>query len=172
MGDALVMLTVPEEAIPWQFIRERDAEGREVRVIDSYRDNEDPSAPRVKPRQMLDEHPKAYWQMNIPVSAVWRPPFGPPDWKDAKPDDWWGDDVRRQAHCDAVRQSLEDFINGTLARFPGMVCGGNHFVFASARAEIVECEPIPDHVFEEAHRRFTEKFRRKRKPRPTKEDSE
>ena len=97
--------------------------------------------------------------MQVPATAVWEPPWGATSTRNNKVEEpWWKDKAKWKAHCEAVRKSLEDFINDVLDRFSGMVRGGDHFVFDEARAKVVKCEPISDEVFAEVRRRWDAQF--------------
>lgn len=146
MSDELVMFTSPREGVTLRNMYEW-RKGGEICVADLHKSPENPHG-LVPLEQAIREHPDAYFQLNVPVSALWEPPSDP------ERGEWWKDEAKWRAYCDAVRDSLEEFINRALESFSGMVRAGCHFVFDEARAKVTKCEPIPHEVFEEMHRQL------------------
>ena len=146
MSDEFFAFTRAREGVTLRNMYEW-RKGGEVCVADLYRSPENTHG--LAPlEQAIREHPDAYFHLDVPVSALGEPP---PD-ADTDEGEWWEDEDKWRAYCDAVRDSLEEFINRALESFSGMVRAGCYFVFAEARAKVTECEPIPDEVFEEMHR--------------------
>ena len=76
-------------------------------------------------------------RLDVPASAVWEPPPEPRDFH------WHEDPERWSAHREAVRRSLEDFLNEKLGELRRRLRTG-HFVLGDVRIEVVQCDPVPD----------------------------
>jgi hypothetical protein len=72
--------------------------------------------------------------------ATWKPPVEP--WREHGTD-WHKDKKLLKAHTEAVRKSLEDFLNGKLAELDFMLRTG-WFVLGKTRVRVVECEPVSE----------------------------
>jgi hypothetical protein len=113
MGDALVVMTVPEEA--WMI-------------------------PMGEKRTPEDRHRRRTISLAIEAGDVWEPPPEPTEQYGFK---WYEHPEVRQAHREAVRQSLEEFLNEHLARLYHMLRTG-WWVLGKVRVRVVECRPVPE----------------------------
>jgi hypothetical protein len=113
MGDALVVMTVPEEA--WMI-------------------------PLGDKRQAEDRHGRRTIWLPIAPGDVWEPPREPTERYGFK---WHENPEARRAHREAVRQSLEQFLNEHLARLYHMLRTG-WWVLGKVRVRVVECRPVPE----------------------------
>ena len=155
MGNALIMFTTPEETIMWESLYVRDANGKEVRCIELYKDADGRLTSLPGHAGIMRDHPRAYYKLRVPATAVWQPPEEP--WRIHE---WWKDKARWRAHREAVRESLQDFINERLDQLYWMVRTG-HFVLGETRVRVTRCKPVPEYVMRE----LTKGFRRQKTSR-------
>jgi hypothetical protein len=116
MGDALVVMTVPEEA--WIGC-ERDLA---------------PNSPQATQRR------RGTVSWRIEAGEVWAPPPEPTDQYGLR---WYEHPEARRAHRKAVQQSLEAFLNERLAKLYHMLRTG-WWVLGKARVRVVDCRPVPE----------------------------
>ena len=125
MGDALVVMTVPEEA--WMV-------------------------PMGEKTTAEDRHGRRTISLAIEAGDVWEPPLEPTEQYGFN---WHEHPEARRAHREAVRQSLEAFLNEHLARLYHMLRTG-WWVLGKVRVRVVECRPVPEREM----RQFARAFRR------------
>jgi hypothetical protein len=132
MGNALVMMVVPEESLALNGLHVRDREtGKLVPVarkvgLGSYEDT-------------LRANPDATWTIEVPVSAVWLLPNEP---RDAHGSEWHRKPRVLAAHRATMKRSLEAFLNRSLEGLDGMARSG-WFILARARAKVAELREVP-----------------------------
>jgi hypothetical protein len=133
MGNALIVTTVSEESLDQRFLFESDGKGGETRLCEKY-GRERWYA--LMPDRLRELHPKAYYRLPMRSVDVWHPPREPR-----------GIDKElrlRQAHCRAVRDSLEGFLNERLGRLRHMVRTG-WWVLGDVRVRVTKCRPLPEY---------------------------
>lgn len=112
MGSALIMMTVPEEALAQVHEGVKPIPG--INWLGQF---------------VRGEKPEPYYLFKVPVSAVWRLPEEPR----AVTVDRCAAAVR--AHRAAVERSLERFVNGKLRQLDGMVRTG-WWILSAARVKV------------------------------------
>lgn len=148
MGDALVVHTIPEEMLIWPQLQ------RELR-----RRQEHSGSGRKRKRVPAPNFQKqAMSELRIPEGGIWEPP--------AEPDghEWWRSAALRHRHAEAVRRSLEAFLNGHLAGLNHMLRTG-WWVLGKVRVRVVECRPVSERKMRAQLRAFDE-FMKPPKARP------
>jgi hypothetical protein len=135
MGDCLVVYTVSEEALGWgqlqRELRARAGDGeRSAQKLGSR-------SSRKRMPSSLDFRQRAMTEMGIPEGGIWEPPSEP------EVHEWWRKPELRRRHAEAVRRSLEEFLNGHLARLYHMFRTG-WWVLGKVRVRVVECRPVPE----------------------------
>lgn len=138
MNRALIVFTVPEYEIAWIELRERDKNGYVVQVADAYRD-EHGILQSARIDAVIKDHPNAFWRLEVPVSALWRPP------NEHIASGW--EKGALQSQTASVRESLEVFLNKALLELDGKVRTGR-FILGTVKARIETCKPLPKKVFE------------------------
>jgi len=116
MGDALVVMTVPEEA--WMA----------------------PMGEKAQKSTADDRHRRRTISWAIEAGDVWEPP---PEPTEQHGFNWYENPEARRAHREAVRQSLEEFLNEHLAHLYHMLRTG-WWVLGKVRVRVVECRPVPE----------------------------
>lgn len=124
MGNALIMMTVPQEMIPVAALR--TWKGRRAVGIPGVTQPTE-WKPRREVEAILAEHPDAFWMLPVPRSAVWEPPEEPPNSR--------SDGPARRTHDGRVRYSLLRFLNDRLGELDGMVRTG-WWVLQQARVRL------------------------------------
>ena len=129
MGNALVVMVVPEEMLPTQGLQVRDPKTRKPTKV---RPDGTRWASPAQWAKLLREHPDAFWSLDVPRTAVWQLPVEPR----AKRTHWYDDPGLVAKHREAVRQSLESFVNEQLAQLDEMVRTGWWILRLGDRLEI------------------------------------
>ena len=140
-----------------------DEHGREHLVPDLYSREE---WSRMIDEQVKERHPDAYSKIPLRHLAVWDPPSEP--WQEYGID-WHKDPALRRAHREAVRRSLEDFLNGQLAKLYHYVRTG-WWVLGKVRVKVTQCRPVPERELRAWARAILGKARRK-PPEQTEDDT-
>ncbi len=130
MGNALVMMAVPEESLRFSNLYVLDEETHKpVRLVQSR------GHLTGKQRDaLLEKHPDAFWMLAVPRSAVWEPPPEPYGLGE-KP-------ALRAEHTKKVRASLTRFLNSQLASLDRMVRTG-WWILQRARVRMTTFEGVP-----------------------------
>jgi|ERR1700682_2322622 len=139
MGDALIVTTVSEESLALGDLYDWNDKPERVRLSDLY-SPEKWRRLRRKSAELLRRHPNAHHVVEVRPADVWDPPEEP--WR-TKGLNWHDKKGYRKQHCDAVRKSLETFINGHLDGLYHMVRTG-WWVLGKVRVRVVECRPVPE----------------------------
>lgn len=131
MGNALVVMTVPEESLPMSALRIAGKDGKPVPVpgLGGW-----PWKPREELEATLVAHPDAFWILHVPRSAVWDPP--------GESGGLATNRVARKVHAGQVRHSLLHFLNDKLAELDGMVRTG-WWILQRARIRLATFEGQP-----------------------------
>lgn len=172
MGDSLVVYTVPDEALGWAQrqggVRARlDAGERRVPVWKMEQERGagegDRSARKLSSRSSRKRTPsslefrqRAMTELGIPQGGIWEPPSEP------RVHEWWRKPELRRQHAEAVRRSLEEFLNGHMARPYHMLRTG-WWVLGKARVRVVECRPVPEREMRAMARAFRPSKQRKKR---------
>jgi hypothetical protein len=135
MGNALVVMVVPEEMLPTQALCTRDPKTGKPRKV-----HPDGSGwiPAAKWAALLRKHPDAFWPLDVPRTAVWQLPVEPR----ASRQRWYDDPKLVAKHRRAVHESLEAFVNEHLAQLDGMVRTG-WWIVRQARVRVASMEGVP-----------------------------
>jgi hypothetical protein len=154
VGDALVMFSVPEEALMVTAVRFSDPETGRSRPLSEiepalawaglWRRPRPASVPvGLRPLRLAEiqkRYPRAFFEFRVPVGAVWLPPAEARRGRLRLTAAW------RRGHRERMRKSLAGFINGKLARLSRMVRTG-WWVLDEARVRVVVMKPVADYVF-------------------------
>ena len=157
MSNELVMAAVASENLPWEGMMERQPDGSIKTLAEVYWPNGRENAARhVMADEAMQEHPDAYWKVAVRPSDMWCPP-PPPEGVDAR-----RDPRARREYRQAIRRSLEEFLNEKLAELNFMFSTGA-FVLGVARVKVVEFRPVPKKVVQAFRAKF-KPVKRKGKP--------
>ena len=143
MGNALVMMTIPEEALGYTPLCVRGKDGKPFE-IEKKRGIWVEGKAR---KDLLREHPDAFFMMPVPYRAVWFPPEEP--WK-KKGLDWHWDPKLLAGHRAAVQRSFEKFLNGKLERLDRMVRTG-WWILEQVRVRVSSLTEVPHAEGERPH---------------------
>jgi hypothetical protein len=136
MGNALIVMTVPEEALASTSLYDIGEDGSEFRLAERYGSQ----MWKVR-RHLAEKHPKAYYRMTVRAADIWDLPHEPSRTHGL---DWHKKPSLRQAHRRAVKRSLEDFLNGRLRRLRHMVRTG-WWILGDVRVRVAVCKPVPEY---------------------------
>ncbi len=131
MGNALIVMVVPEECLALGGLCNRDyAKGTAVPVEHAF---------RAGYENTLEANPDATWQLDVPASSVWLLPEEPHE-KHGR--GWhWKSKLLTQ-HRATVRRSLESFVNRHLAELDGMARSG-WWIIEKIRIKVSEIREVP-----------------------------
>jgi hypothetical protein len=130
MGNALIVLIVPEENLTLTGLRERNPD---TGALESLPKDERFRCGSYK--AAVQAHPRAFWTMDVRASDVW---FLPKEHGGR----WHFDPKLLAAHVEKVRGSLESFLNEKLKQLDDMVRSG-WFVIERVRAKVIELRERP-----------------------------
>ncbi|SRR5258708_5630186 len=139
MGDALIVMTMAEEGLMQSCLYDWNDKGERVPLTDFYSRDEWRRL-RLNRDELLRRHPNAHHVVDIRPADVWDLPEEP--WR-TKGINWHDKKRYRKQHCNAVRESLEKFINVHLDGLYHMVRTG-WWVLGKVRVRVVECRPVPE----------------------------
>lgn len=143
MGNALIVLVVPEENLTLTGLRERNPETGTLEPLpkdETFRCGSYEAA--------VQAHPRAFWTMEVRASDVW---FLPEEPHREHGRDWHFDPKLLAAHVEKVRGSLESFLNGRLEQLDDMVRSG-WFIIQRVRVRVSELVEQPHHPSEHEKR--------------------
>lgn len=139
MGNALIVLIVPEENLTLTGLREHNPDTGALESL--------PKDERFRCRSYeaaVQAHPRAFWTMKVQASDVWFLPEEPHEEHGRR---WHFDPKLLVNHVEKVRESLESFLNSKLEQLDDMARSG-WFIIERVRARVIELRERPHHPTE------------------------
>lgn len=147
MGQAFVVAVIPEELLGADALFDVDEHGRESCIRDLYGEAE---WNRLNEEAVRDRYPEAHYRMPAKYLRVWQPPAEPYQEHGL---DWHKRPELRRDHRDAVRRSLQELINGQLAKLYHRLRTG-WWVLGKVRVRVAECREVPEREMRARARAF------------------
>lgn len=139
MGNALIVMIVPEENLPLTGLRERNPDTSALEKL-----SRDEALRCGSYEAAVQAHPDAFWTMEVQARDVWFLPEEP----HAEHGRGWHFDAKvLAAHVEKVRGSLDSFLNAKLEQLDDMARSG-WFVIERVRARVTELRERPHHPSE------------------------